>query len=208
MMSIEALVADLKPIRRISPGAGLAIAVSATTSAVLGTAMIFGLRPDVLALAPSEIVMLRSGALLLMGLAAAVGAVAGVRPGIGTRSEGWRWAVALWLLFPLTSLALSFESGFPQSVLTSSSVLYCLGISLTSAVAVGASLLAWLRRGAVTNLARSGWLVGLAAGALGTFAYSLNCPSSTVHYAGLWYSVTVGISALAGRLVAPRLLRW
>ena len=73
---------------------------------------------------------------------------------------------------------------------------------------IGAALTGWLRRGAPVALARTGWLVGLAAGAFGTFAYSLHCPSLTVEYIGVWYTAAVGLCALIGRLVVPGLVRW
>jgi len=206
---IDRLVADLKPVRRLSPAGGFLIVGLATLAAVGATALGFGLRPDVAALRPAEIVLLRSGALLLIGLATAAAVIASARPGVGARQEGWRWALAAGALFPATSLLLSLGgSGFPAYVLTAESVPYCLGISLTSALVIGAGLIGWLRCGAVTELARAGWLTGLAAGAFGTFAYNLYCPSMTVHYAAIWYVVTVGASAALGRLIVPRLLRW
>ena len=75
-------------------------------------------------------------------------------------------------------------------------------------LAIGGALTLWLRQGAVTDLRRAGWLVGLGAGAFGTFAYSLHCPSDSVHYIALWYSLALALCAAIGRLAVPRLLRW
>lgn len=73
---------------------------------------------------------------------------------------------------------------------------------------MGCALALWLRRGAVIDLARAGWLVGLAAGAFGTLAYCLHCPSASIHYIALWYSLAAALCAVVGRLSVPRLLRW
>jgi hypothetical protein len=39
-------------------------------------------------------------------------------------------------------------------------------------------------------------------------AYSLTCPSNSIAYAGLWYSLAVLGTAVICRLAVPRLLRW
>ncbi len=206
---IEALVADLRPVRRLSPTGGVGALVIATTIALTAVWLVFGLRDDVLALRPAEMVVLRSGMLLLLGGAAAGAVIASARPAIGRRREGWRWALAAGALFPLASIALSLRAGtMPDDAMPGPGVLDCLGISVASAVVIGGALVVWLRRGAVTELTRAGWLTGLAAGALGTFAYSLHCPSSSVHYVAAWYTLAVGTSAVIGRLAVPRALKW
>ena len=65
-----------------------------------------------------------------------------------------------------------------------------------------------LRRGAPTSPERAGWLTGLAAGGLGAFAYSFHCPDNSIIYIGFWYSLAVGICAVLGRMLLPRLIRW
>jgi len=206
---IDRLVADLVPVSRIRARTGLLIVAAAMLLAFMVTVPIFGVRPDVAALRPAEMVLLRSGALLLMGVAAAWAVIASSSPGVGSRRDGWRWALAAALLFPATSLALVLGgTPFPDGVLHASSAPWCLGISLASALTIGSMLTAWLRRGAVTELNRAGWLTGLAAGGLGTFVYNLGCASNSVHYVALWYGLAVGISAVAGRLLVPRALRW
>ena len=73
---------------------------------------------------------------------------------------------------------------------------------------MGSVLTAWLRRGASTALNRAGWLVGLASGSFGAFAYSLHCPSNSIYYVGIFYSAVVAISAAVGRLIVPAAIRW
>lgn len=208
-MNIDALVADLKPVRRLNPRDGVVWVAAATIAVVLFVAVTLGLRPDVMAMRPNEMVMLRSGALLLLGVAALHAAVVSARPAIGRRPEGWRWALAAAALFPVASLALMVRGErIPDAVLYAPSAPWCLGVSLVSAVAIGGVLVRWLRKGAVTNPRRSGLLTGLAAGAFGLFAYNLHCSSTGVHYIAIWYSLTILLAALAGRLIVPPLLRW
>lgn len=206
---LDSLVADLTPVRRLSPTTGILLIASALAAALTATGLAFGFRPDVIALHPAEIVLLRAGVLLIVGLAAAAAVVASARPGVGSRRDGWRWALAAGALFPLASLILILGGdAFPAAIFTSRSAFYCIGVSAFCALLIGAPLLAWLRRGAVTDLGRAGWLTGLTAGALGVCVYSLACPSTTIHYAAVWYTLTVALIAGIGRLVAPPLLRW
>lgn len=206
---LDQLVADLTPVRRVQSRDGWMLAMAVTGVAIAVVAARFGLRPDVMAGNPSGIVLLRAGALLLLGVAALAAAIDSARPSVGRRNIGWKWALAGAALFPLITLVVTMaEGGFAAGDLDPSLFAYCLGISVASAFAIGATVTWWLRRGAVTSIKLTGWLVGLAAGAFGTFAYSLHCPSTSITYIGLWYSSAIAASALIGRIAVPRLLRW
>ncbi len=206
---LDRLTGDLAPVRRIDPKDGWMIAAAGTAIAVAVVLVVFGLRDDVMAGHPAGIVILRAGALLLLGFAALAAVVDSARPRVGRRSStGWKWALAGAALFPAVALMVAMTEGMPMGDIMSSSVPYCFAISSMSALAIGGAVTAWLRRGAVTVLERTGWLTGLAAGAFGTFAYSLHCPSATITYIGLWYTLAIALCAVVGRLVVPRVLRW
>lgn len=206
---LETLVSELKPVKRIKPVDALALVAASTLAATFITTLRFDMRADILSGSPSTLVILRSGMLLLLGLAALAAVIAAARPGIGQASHGWRWALGAALLFPLTSLAVSLTHGtLPMEELNASDGFWCLAISLSGAALVGSGLTHWLRRGAPVAIHRAGWLVGLTAGAFGTLAYNLFCQSNTVHFIGIWYSLAVALSAVAGRTVVPRLIRW
>lgn len=206
---IDALVADLVPVRLVSPKQAMLLALGTTVAILLIVAMSAGLRPDLMAGSPGAILLLRSGALLVLGTAALTTMAATARPGVGEARHGWRWALAGACLFPLATLILSLvERELPMAEITSPLAIWCMTISLSSALVIGGLLTAWLRKGAPVALERAGWLVGLTAGAFGTFAYSLHCPSESFQYVGIWYSLAVGVSAVAGRLAVPPLLRW
>ena len=209
MSNIEALVEGLEPVRPISARRGIGMTMLPFAGAIAVVGLQYGFRPDILAGAPHPIVMIRGGMMLLLGFAAMVAVVAAARPGVGRSSHGWRWALAAAALFPLTSFVLSVvNGGFPDDVLYSPSGPWCVKISMVSALAIGGMLTLWLRQGAPTALNRTGWLVGLAAGAFGAFAYGLHCPSTTVYYVGLWYTAAVAGCAVLGRLIVPPLIRW
>ncbi len=207
--TIDDLVANLTPVRRLAPGLAWTMALALTGVAVLAVYSLYGLRSDLMAGHPAGIVVLRAGALLLLGCAALTAVIAAARPGVGQTSHGWRWALGAALMFPLTSIVIVLtDQRLPMADLTSPNGPWCLGISGASALVIGTALTVWLRGGAPVALNRAGWLVGLAAGSFGAFAYSLHCPSATIPYIGIWYTLTVGLCALAGRLIVPRLLRW
>ncbi len=208
-VDIEALVADLQPVRPVKPNGGILLVLATAGVVVAIVVAMLGVRPDVVAGKPHPMVMMREGMMLVLGFATLVAVVASARPGVGQVSSGWRWALAAASLFPLTSIVLTFAGdGFPPAVLFDFDGRICLAFSAGGALLIGTSLTLWLRQGAPTALNRIGWLVGLASGSFGTFAYGLHCESVTVFYVGLWYTGAIAMCAVVGRLVVPHLIRW
>ncbi len=206
---IDALVSDLRPVRRVAPRDGMAITLGLTAVALAVVVARYGLRADIAAGHPAPMVVLRTGALLLLGFASALAATAAARPAVGPVNNGWLWALGAALLFPASAVFVVLNDGMvPVNAIMRPLPVYCLAISSAAALTIGAGLTLWLRRGAVVAINRTAWLVGLAAGSFGTFAYSCHCPSVSLHYVGLWYSLAVGVSAVLGRLIVPRLIRW
>jgi hypothetical protein len=76
------------------------------------------------------------------------------------------------------------------------------------AVVPFAALIWALRKGAPTNLRRTGAVAGLVAGALGAVAYAFHCPDDSMPFIALWYGGMVALCALLGAMLGPRLLRW
>jgi hypothetical protein len=101
---IEALVADLKPVRTVRSRHGMALVMGATAAAIGWVGLWYGIRDDILAGAPEPLVILRGGALLLLGLATSLAVTAAAKPSVGQRHEGWLWALAAALLFPVAAL--------------------------------------------------------------------------------------------------------
>lgn len=211
--NIDALVQDLAPVRRLQVRRGLVLALALTALCALGIGLSLGLRNDLAQGAPHWMFGVRAMTLLAVGVAAAVAALAQASPAVGTkRSRGWTWPLAAALIFPALALW-ALVTRLPDwdhivQVLDPPYGLECLGMTALCATGVGAGLTLWIRRGAPVAPERAGWLVGLAAGALGAAAFSIHCSENVVMYIGTWYTLAVAGCALAGRLVVPPLLRW
>jgi hypothetical protein len=205
---IEGLVEELEPVRALKPKSGLAIVGGLTLVAGLIVATALGVRDDLMTGMADAMFFLRSGVLLMLGIATAITAVNMARPGVGKLSRGWIWALITAALFPLTAAIMSAIAMPPVEALRPTEGLKCLTVSGIAALAIGSGLTLWLRRGAPTSPERAGWLVGLAAGALGAAAYNLHCPFNDIYYIGLWFTIPVLLSAIVGRLLVPRLIRW
>ena len=83
--------------------------------------------------------------------------------------------------------------------------LYCIPLFAIVPFAV----LIWaLRKGAPTNLKRTGAIAGLVAGALGATAYAFHCPDDTLPFIAIWYGAMILLCAWIGARLGPLLLRW
>lgn len=203
------LVADLAPVEPLAEWRAWLATAIVLAGAMAAVAMGLGLRRDLLALQPHPIAIVRSGTLLLLGAFAGAGAIASARPSIGGVRLGWRVVLAGAMLFPLAAVVrIATDPGDAMRAIASPSAVECLTVSLTVAVALATLFTAWLRRGAPASPERSGLLAGLAAGALGGFAYSIRCPYNDIAYIGIWYPLVVAISALVGRVIISRFVRW
>lgn len=206
---IAELVDDLRPVRPLSLWRGLGVVVASMAAMIAGVAMVVGLRPDLLTGSPDPLFLLANGLFLLLGLAASVSVLAMGRPRVGSDHSGWAWATAMAALLPATGIALALAG--KTSALTGKAAghgLDCLMMGSALGLLAFAVLVIWLRRGAPTSPERAGLVAGIAAGSLGTFAYSLHCAFNDIVHIGLWHGGVVALSALAGRMVVPRLIRW
>src|SRR6266404_8126248 len=76
------------------------------------------------------------------------------------------------------------------------------------AVAPFASLVWALRRGAPTNLMRTGAIAGLVAGALGATVFAFHHATGSLPFIAFWYGGSILLCALVGAILGSRLLRW
>lgn len=61
---------------------------------------------------------------------------------------------------------------------------------------------------APTRLSVTGFLTGLASGAIGAAVYSLGCGETSPGFLLVWYSLGLLLPAVVGAMIAPWLLRW
>lgn len=203
------LVADLSPVEPIADWRAWLVTAIVVAAAMVTIALGLSVRSDFLALQPHPVAVARSVTLLLLGAIACAAAIASARPTIGGIRSNWQVALAAAMLFPLAAIVrIATDPAGAMRAIVSPSAFECLTVSLTVALAVATVLTVWLRRGAPASPERSGLLAGLAAGALGGFAYSIRCPYNDLAYIGVWYPLVLTIAALVGRLIISRFVRW
>ncbi|MCB2059195.1 MAG: DUF1109 domain-containing protein [Novosphingobium sp.] len=206
---ISGLVDELQPVRPLRFWRGLGLALAAMALTVIMVVTLGGVRPDLAAGRPDAMFLIASGLFLLLGLAAAVTVVVMGSPRVGNSHDGWRWAAAMAGLLPLAALLLALGD-FHAAWIASEPEhgLLCTVYSLGLGLLTGAMLVLWLRRGAPTSPGYAGLLTGIAAGCAGVFAFSFACPFDSIMHIGLWHGLAVAVSAFAGWLIVPRLVRW
>lgn len=206
---VTTLVDDLSPVRRVRAAEGTAIFASITVFCAAVVLAWLGPRGDLMAMNPAPMWFLRVGALLLLGIASASAAVAMARPSVGAHSTGWRWALAMAALFPLTALVTAITyAPVNAEMFVMEYGLFCTAISMVAGLAIGTGLTLWLRRGAPTSPERAAWLVGITSGSLGGFVFALHCPFNGILYIGVWNTLAVAASAVIARAIVPSVLRW
>lgn len=205
---IRSLVAQHQQVRPFDARPGWAFASIGAGAAAFGCHLVFGFRSDLLAAAPHDIVVLRATIMLVLGIAALAATGSMARPGVGKHADGWLWVALIASIFPLAALFAALAGQFPAEIMHAKSGIRCLLASSIIGVGIASGLVTWLRTAAPVRPQRLGWSVGVAAGSLATMAYSLTCPSNSIAYVGLWYTLAVMGTAILCRLVVPRLLRW
>ncbi len=206
--NISDLVDDLKPMRPFSATRAMGILVVSTAAVVAAMAWRLGIRSDVIVGTPDPMFLLRAGTLLLLGLGCAHAVLSMASPSVGKPQTSWQMALASAALFPLAAMIVAFAASQKINMADMSSGMQCLRMSMLGGLAVAIPMVVRLRQGAPTSLARAGWLTGVASGGLGAFAYGFHCPYNSIVYIGIWYTLAVGICAVAGRLIVPRLIHW
>jgi hypothetical protein len=205
---ITTLVDELEPVRPLRMRRAVAIVLAVAAIAAAATVATKGARADVLALAPNPMFLLRGGLLLLLGTGCGWAALAMASPSVGKHGQSWKMALAAAALLPLAAVVIAATGRADVAIANAAFGLQCMLYSAMAGLATAIPMVLWLRHGAPTSPERAGWLTGIAAGGLGAFAYSLHCPFNDIVYIGLWYSLSVGLCAIIGRLLVPKLIRW
>lgn len=207
---IEMLSKNVEPVDRRQVVREIVAALMIGTAAAVGAAVIMGgVRADIsdvrtLAFLASKLVfaiaIVAVGSALLLRLA---------RPGGEART---RVAPLAWPFVGITALAAVSLITAPvwhwHKMALGEGWLECLlSIPLIAIVPFAAVIWA-VRRMAPTNLMRAGALAGLVAGGISAAGYALHCTDDSLPFIALWYAGSIGLCALAGAVLGPRLLRW
>jgi hypothetical protein len=135
--------------------------------------------------------------------------VRAIRPGQDSR-KSFRLAFVPFVAVgavALAALALVPPSTWNRVILSTTWASSLICIPLFAIIPFG--VLIWaLRRGAPTNLRRTGAIAGLVAGAVGASAYAFACPANSIPFIAIWYGAAIAFCAVIGAIVGPRLLRW
>ena len=206
---IDELTGDLTPVRPRRVARGSMWVAAGWVAGATALLLLFGLRQDLAARGMPPLSMLAFWLTAATGLAATWSALRMGLPGVGRDYGGWRWAVGASLSLPLAALAACITDGHAAMEAARHGFgLRCLLQGVAAGLGVGAALFFWLRAGAPTSPTRAGWVIGIAAGAAGATIVALQCASHDLVHNAHWHGTAVLLSAVAGRLILPRFLRW
>jgi hypothetical protein len=146
---------------------------------------------------------------LALGAAALWWVARSARPGA---SSGIARRAVFGVLAAMLSLAVMAWAGAPAPArlgsLLGTDPLGCIRNVALASVPVAGALFVALRRLAPTRLRSAGAAAGLAAGAIGSIAYSLSCTETGLPFVAVWYTAGILVVAGLGALLGPRVLRW
>jgi len=206
---IGALVADHSPSRfRFARIFALSLAAAAIVGAIALFAFI-GVRSD-LGSAVQSLRFLAKFAVTLGLFVAGVGLLRRLATP-GAPVGYWRFAPLLALLVLVVAVVLELfaaPAGSWGARLVGLNARACLLLIPLIAIGPLAILLLALRRGAPSRPALAGAVAGLVAGALAASFYATHCQDDSPLFVAVWYSLAIGVVALAGSALGSRLLRW
>ncbi|MEL7446750.1 MAG: DUF1109 domain-containing protein [Pseudomonadota bacterium] len=214
---IAGLTEDLEPVRRVTPRDGALLVGFATLVSGIASISIFEFWTGMFAGEASAFFWITNGMLLLLGAASTTALVAGALPRVGARANAPGWSAAMLGLIPVAAILtiLSVEathdhSSDVPSLLYDPATWYweCGAYAFGAGAIVFLAAVMFLRQGAPVSIERSGWLTGLAAGALGSLAYGITCPLDSIAHIGIWHVMPVVAWAVVGRFAVPPLIRW
>jgi hypothetical protein len=212
MTDFDALIDELAegaapvPLRSTRSGRIALAAIAAATLVVVF--LIDGFRADVTAARPAPMLSVALGLMLILAIAAGASAVRMARPQVGAAASGAPWALAALLLLPAIALISIAADSSQIAGLAFAPGVRCLAFGLVAGLASLAFLILWLRQGAPVAPERASWLAGLAAGAVGAIAVTLECQRDALAHLGVWHVAVPLVAAGVTRLVLPRFLRW
>jgi hypothetical protein len=204
------LSVDLAPVpqswlpRRLLLGLGIGLLVS-----IVLVLAILGPRPD---MTPAMHRMMFWAKLIYPLSLAAIAAFAAerlARPAASARPRMFWLPVPVIFVAVLALIAFLFAPpAMQRPMLMGHSARLCPFLVLASSLPPLAGLI-WAMRGfAPTQLRETGFIIGLAAGGAGAFAYAWHCNEMGAPFLAIWYSLGIAATAFLGWLFGPRLLRW
>ncbi|WP_421989735.1 DUF1109 domain-containing protein [Qipengyuania sp.] len=205
---IDELAADLSPVRPMKLAHGIALVALAVVGTILLVELLDGLWRGIVSGRASEFFFIANGMLGLLGASSALAVVRMAGPRVGNSHDGARWSLAMFAVLPVAALVMLGFHGDLHEVAHDPYGLDCFLAVSAFGVVTFAALVGWLRRGAPVSPTLAGTFAGIAAGALGSFAYGLACPYDTLAHLGTWHVLPVVLGGIVGRFAVPPLVRW
>jgi len=207
---IDMLSTNLEPVKDGQLWKALSWAIIIGLMAAFGVMLVcFGIRNDLAAGNHSGALVLKTVfALSVVGTGAAF-LTKSIIPG---QQAGHRLALIFLPFFAASAATLAMVVRQPAlasgGMIEGAAAALCL-FCIPFLAIIPFALLIWaMRRGAPTDLRRSGAVAGLVAGAIGAAVYSFSCPSDSWVFVFLGYSGAVALCSIIGAQLGPRLLRW
>ncbi len=205
---IDTLADDAAPVRPQSTQVGRAVLAAIAAATIAAVVMLLGIREELTARSIDPILGISIGLLAILAVAAGTGAIRMARPQVGALGSGAPWALAALLVLPVIALAAVAANPGLAAGLAGGAGLRCLLVGLFAGAGALAFLTYWLRRGAPVAPERASWIAGLAAGAIGALAVTLECPEDAFAHLGVWHVAIPLVAGAAARMLLPRFLRW
>lgn len=207
---IAKLANDVAPISRHAVARRVAVGIAL---GAVGTLLLIGLglgfNPQLDTAMRGYFFWLKWGYTFSLGLCAVIATTRLARPDSGNLS--WLWVMTL----PVGSLAVvgvlemsRVPSGQWMPMWLGETWRECPVLVFLLSLPIFAGLLWSFRRMAPTRLRAAGATAGLTAGAWAGTLYCLHCPEVSAIFVLTWYSLGIGLAALVGALLGPRLMRW
>lgn len=206
---IDALAADVTVVTPLWNRNAIILIFSGVVMSVLIFSVFLGTRPDMTSAISDPHVIFKfifAGAVILF---AGLVASAVLRPDQNFALH-WRW-------LGLPFIALLF--GVIGQMITSPADVWWSGMMgrypdaclknipfLASGPLAGLMLMS--RRGAPSNPALAGLLIGALSGGFGAFLYALHCPDDSALFVAAWYSLAILITSAVGAAIGTHVLRW
>jgi hypothetical protein len=207
---IEALAQDVTPVSRHAVSRRLAggVFVGGIGTLVL-IAWLLGFNPQLHLAIRHYSFWMKWGYTASLGVCAIVATARLARPDSG--KLGWLWVMAIPVL-SLVAIGIFEMSRVPPAqwlaMWLGQSWRVCSSLVFLLSIPIFGGLLWSFRRLAPSRLRAAGATAGLAAGAWGATLYCLHCPEVSAIFVLTWYTLGIGLAALLGAIVGPRLLRW
>ncbi|MCJ7421959.1 NrsF family protein [Sphingomicrobium astaxanthinifaciens] len=205
-MMIDDLAAELAPQPAVRERDGRRAALAAALVTIALVIGLLGLRPQLVNGVADALVLVTTALFALLALAAGLSAIRMAQPAVGAPRGGALWLFVAMLLFPAIALV-EHLVGRPADAQAQIGLM-CLLNGVGASLFTAAVIVRHLRRGAPVLPEAAGLCTGLAAGAVGAVAITLECGGSSFAHLAFFHVGIVAAWALIGRLVLARLVRW